>query len=109
MEPYITREEHNEFVRRMEDEHTRINHRLSETEENLRQIGELTISVEKMAHSVETMAKEISSHGKKLEALEQEPANKVREAQRALLNAFYGAIGTAIAGGLFYLLTMSVK
>ena len=57
MDTPITRAEHDEFRRRMEDEHKRINHRLSDTEESIRRIGELTASVEKLAQSVENMAK----------------------------------------------------
>ena len=57
MDGPISRPEHEEFVRRMEDEHKRTNHRLSELEESVRQIGELTASVEKLAQSVQQMAK----------------------------------------------------
>lgn len=32
MDSPLTRAEHNEFVKRMEDEHTRINHRVAELE-----------------------------------------------------------------------------
>ena len=57
MENGISREEHDEFARRMEDEHKRINHRVADLEDTVRQIGELTASVERLAQSVETMAK----------------------------------------------------
>lgn len=45
MDTPIDRAEHEEFKRRMEDEHKRINHRLTDLEETVRQIGELTTSV----------------------------------------------------------------
>lgn len=48
MENGISREEHEEFMRRMEDEHKRINHRVGELEETVRQIGALTASVKKL-------------------------------------------------------------
>ena len=41
MENVISREEHDEFARRMEDEHKRISHRLTNLEDTVRQIGEL--------------------------------------------------------------------
>ena len=41
MDTPITRAEHEEFRRRMEDEHKRMNHRLGDLEETVRQIGEL--------------------------------------------------------------------
>lgn len=41
----------------------------------------------------------------KVEALEQEPVKKLKESTKAFWGAFLGAIGTALAGGLIYLLT----
>lgn len=70
MDGPISRPEHEEFVRRMEDEHKRTNHRLSELEESVRQIGELTASVEKLAQSVQQMAKSQSRQEDRLEELE---------------------------------------
>ena len=45
MEDYITRMEHEEFTRRMEDEHKRINHRLADVETITNEIHTLTVSV----------------------------------------------------------------
>lgn len=42
----------------------------------------------------------------KVECIEQEPARKWKDSTKALFNAFLGAIGTAVAGGMIYLLTM---
>ena len=47
MEDYIGRAEHDEFVRRIEAEDRRQNHRLNLLEETVRQTSVLTISVEK--------------------------------------------------------------
>jgi chromosome segregation ATPase len=69
-EGYIAREEHEEFRRRMEDEHTRINKRVSLLEQNTQQISALTTSVEKLALSIESMVKEQEQQGKRLEVLE---------------------------------------
>ena len=52
MDTPIDRAEHLEFAKRMEDEHKRINHRLTDLEETVRQIGELTTSVHSLAQSV---------------------------------------------------------
>ena len=56
MDAPILRAEHEEFCRRMEDEHKRIKHRLGDLEETVRQIGELTASAQSLAQSVEQMA-----------------------------------------------------
>lgn len=64
MEDYIGRAEHDEFVRRIEAEDRRQNHRLNLLEETVRQTSALTISVEKLAVSMERMASEQVRTGK---------------------------------------------
>ena len=66
----ISREEHQEFARRQDEENHRQNRRIEELEENARQIGALTTSVEKMASSMESMLRELEKQGKRLEVLE---------------------------------------
>lgn len=62
----LTRQEHEEFARRMEAE----NKRLDLLEESVRELGALTASVEKLAASVESMVKEQGKQEKRLETLE---------------------------------------
>lgn len=70
MDQPISRAEHEEFAKRMEDEHKRINHRVADLESEVRQIGELTASVEKLAQSVQQMAKSQGRQEERLEELE---------------------------------------
>lgn len=70
MDSALTRAEHNEFARRMEDEHVRQNHRISELEKALEQNNKLLVSVERLATSMETMQKEQSNQGERLKKLE---------------------------------------
>ena len=49
METSISRAEHEEFRRRIEEENSRQNRRLEIVEDTMRQIGALTTSVEKLA------------------------------------------------------------
>lgn len=67
---------HNEYARRMEDEHTRQNHRIKTLEDKVEDIGDLTASVSRLAQSIELMAKTQEKQGKRLEALEQKPAKR---------------------------------
>lgn len=60
MDSPITRAEHNEFMKRMEEEHTRQNHRICNVEKAVEQNNKLLISVEKLALSMEGMQKEQS-------------------------------------------------
>ena len=67
---------HEEYARRMEDEHKRQNKRITVLEEKVEDIGDLTASVASLAKSVEQMAKAQEKQGKRLEALEQRPAKR---------------------------------
>lgn len=73
---YLSKDVHDEFARRMQDEHTRQNRRITILEEKVEDIGELTTSVASLAQSVELMAKAQEKQGKRLEALEQKPAKR---------------------------------
>lgn len=70
MDTPISRAEHNEFVKRMDEEHKRTNHRLIDLEKALEQNNKLLISVEKLATNMENMQKEQQEQGKRLEELE---------------------------------------
>ena len=73
---YLPLAVHDEFARRMEDEHKRQNKRLTDLESKVEDIGDLTASVASLAKSVEQMAKAQERQGKRLEALEQKPAKR---------------------------------
>ena len=96
MENGIRREEHEEFARRMEDEHKRISHRLTKLEDTVRQIGELTASVEKLAVSVENMAKIQTKQGERLEELEDRDGQMWRKVSGYVLTTVIGAILTFV-------------
>ena len=96
MEDYITREEHKEFAKRMEADNHRQDKRIEVLEENVRQIGALTVSVEKMASSVENMAKELGNQGERLAELKKVPGRNWDTLKSGLL----GALATAVAGGV---------
>lgn len=93
---YITRVEHDEFCKRMEDEHVRQNHRISEMEETVKQIQALTLSIEKMALNVENMAKELKRQGDHIEKLEEAPGHSWNK----LKDGIIGAIAATIGGGI---------
>lgn len=96
MENGIRREEHEEFARRMEDEHKRISHRLTDLEETVRQIGALTASVEKLALSVESMARTQTKQGERLEELEDRDGEMWRKVSGYVLTTIIGAILTFV-------------
>jgi len=99
MEPdmVISRQEHEEFARRMEtenqrlkDEDSRQNHRLDILEESVREISALTANMEKLATNMGSMVKVQEQQGKRLETLENRDGELWRKA--------IGYVATAIIG-----------
>ena len=76
MDGALTRAEHMEFAKRMEDEHTRQNKRISNLEEAFNQNTRLLVSVEKLASNMESMQKEQADQGERLEKLESKDGEK---------------------------------
>ena len=70
MDNPITRAEHEEFRRRIEEENKRQDRRLELLEHTVQQISDLATSVEKLAVSMEGMLREQEKQGTRLETLE---------------------------------------
>lgn len=103
MDDYILRKEHEEFCRRMEaenarlgDENNRQNKRISELEETVRQINELTLSVREMAVSMSRMLEEQKKQGERLETLEARDGQMWRKVVEYAVMAAVGAVLTFV-------------
>ena len=97
MGEYIERPEHDEFVKRMEEEHDRQNKRITLLEDSVRQFSSLTLSVERLAINMENMVEEQKKQGKRLETLEDVPKKNWDSLKFGVLGAIAGAIGYGIA------------
>lgn len=89
---YVTMELHNEYAKRMQEEHDRQNHRLDELEKSVKENNKLVISVEKLAVSVHSMVEEQKSQGERLEALEQRDGEMWRKILSHALTAIVGIV-----------------
>lgn len=92
MDTPISRAEHNEFVKRMEDEHHRLHRRIEAVEDKVEEIGTLTTSVASLAKSVEQMCKEQAAQGKRLETLEGRDGELWRKATGYVLTTIISII-----------------
>ena len=88
----ITRAEHNEFVKRMDDEHARINHRVSELEEVVKKINDLTISISEMSGSMKQMIEEIKTQGGRIEEIESRDGEMWRKAVGHVITCVIGIV-----------------
>lgn len=96
MDDYITRAEHEEYTRRMDDEHKRINHRLLNVETIANEIKDLTISVKELALSVQQMTETQKSQSERLAELEGRDGEMWRSAAGYVLTAVIGAVITFV-------------
>lgn len=88
----ISRAEHEEFRRRMEEEHSRINKRLELLEESIDRLHALNTSVEKLAVNMESMLKEQVQQGQRLEVLEKRDGEMWRKVVGYIITAVIGGI-----------------
>lgn len=92
MDTTISRAEHEEFAKRIEEENHRQNRRLEILEKNMQQLAALTSSVEKLAYSIEGMVKEQESQGNRLEKLESKDGEKWRSVSSYVITVIIGLV-----------------
>lgn len=84
-------------------------HRIEELEPIVKEIHSMAKTLVEMNNEMKHTNKNVEEIKSKVEILEQEPAKRWHDSTKAIFNAFLGAIGTAVAGGLLYMITMNVK
>ena len=94
MSEYIDRHEHEEFCKRMEEEHERINKRVSILEETVAEIRNLSISVKELACNMHHMLTEQQSQGVRLASLENRDGEMWRKVVGYALSAIVGGVVT---------------
>lgn len=92
MDDFISRREHDEFCKRMEDEHTRINHRVKTMEDTVRELGSLTASVHELATNMKNLIKTMDSQGRRLAELESRDGEKWRKVVGYSITAVIGIL-----------------
>lgn len=92
MEDYISRKEHEEFCKRMEDEDKRQNRRIDLLEENVLEIGQLTTAVAKLSMNMENMLAKQDQHEKRLDVLEGRDGEKWRAVTGYIVTTVVGIV-----------------
>lgn len=92
MDTPITRAEHEEFKRRMEEENKRQDKRLDILEKNTEQTASLTISVAKMAQSIEQMVGVQEEHTTQLNELRERDGKMWRKLVSYTVTAVVGVV-----------------
>lgn len=100
MDEPISRGEHEEFAKRIDAQEKRQDKRLEMLENTVREIGALTLSVQRLAQSIESMVEEQERQGRRLQALEDRDGEKWRK--------LMGYIATALTSGAVTLLLSQI-
>lgn len=101
---YVTKDMHDEFSRRMEEENNRQNNRIKLLEEDVRQINNLTVSVKEMATTMKNMLEEQRKQGERLERLEKEPGESHKQIKMAIVSAVISTVVTAVVTAILLLI-----
>lgn len=101
---YVTRNEFDLQVKRVEDEEIRQNHRINTLENNIKILNELTISIKTMAVNIENMNNTLTSQGERLGMIEKLPAARWNHFVSGLIGAAATAIGAAIIAAVVHYL-----
>lgn len=97
---YVTKELHDESIRRIDDENDRQNARLSALEQGLKEVNKITVSIERLTANIETMTDEIKKQGIRLDEIEKKPAKRWDVVITGALSAIVGALMAAMMSGL---------
>ena len=101
---YVTKDMHDEFSRRMEEENNRQNNRIKLLEEDVRQINNLTVSVKEMAITMKNRLEEQRKQGERLERLEKEPGESHKQIKMAIVSAVISTVVTAVVTAILLLI-----
>ena len=101
MDDFITKAEHNEFARRIDEENDRQNHRITILETGQAQINELVSSVKVLAVNMDTMSKELQKQGEKLNEIESRPAKRWETVVACILTGIVGFLLNMLLSGMF--------
>ena len=104
---YLLKVEHEEFAKRVNEEHERTNARLKELEDNQRENTRMLVNIERIAIGVEANEKELKKinvrldkQEEKFEALESRDGEKWRKAEWLVITGIITAILGYIVGNI---------
>lgn len=89
---YVTMQFHEEYAKRVTEEHDRQNHRLKALEKAVEENRNLALSIERLTISVQSMVEEQREQGNRLEALENRDGEKWRKAASYVLTIIIGIV-----------------
>ena len=101
---FVTHVEFNAELKRLNDEDIRQNHRITNIENDVKAIKDLTVSVEKMAVNMGYMKDEVSNMREDIESIKNIPASRWDKLISGIIGAAAGVIGAALIAAIIHFL-----
>ena len=98
--------EHEKRLTEVEQRAKSNTHRVEKLEPIVEEIHKMSETLVEMTSEMKHTNRNVEEIKDKVDLMEQEPGKRWKESTRAIFNAFLGAIGAAIAGGIIYILTI---
>lgn len=92
MDEFVRQDVFDAKLKAVDDENNRQNHRLDKLEGVVEKITEIATSVQLLAQNVATMTKELERQGKRLDRIEDEPADKWKKFTWLIVTGMVGAV-----------------
>lgn len=89
---FVTMQFHNEYAKRMEEEHERQNSRIGKLEKSVEENNKLALSIERLTISMKSMVEEQKAQGKRLETLENRDGDMWRKVVSYAVTAVIGIL-----------------
>ena len=109
MDDYILRAEHEQYIKRMEDEHHRMNRRIEILEGNYGQLTELTLCVKTQTMTLDNISKKVDKQGEQIEKIVNEPIKQVHRIKEKAIDTVVGILVGALVVGLCVLIVPYIK
>lgn len=99
MEDYITRPEHEEFKKRLENEESRQNKRLDIMETRIDKLTEMQTALAVMQADISSISQDVKKIGEEVDSIQQEPADKWKKAVWIVITVIITAVVTYFIKG----------
>ena len=100
MDDMVSRAEHSEFAKRIDEENLRQNRRLDTIEKTVETFSRIAGSVERLAENMKAMADEQARLSERIGVIEKKPADNWNTIIKSILTNFGATIAALIVGAL---------
>ena len=99
---YVTRQEHNEFAKRVEKEDDRQNARIGTLEKRVDDLYDMKAAISVVGLKIDTISKDLLRLTKDVEYLKSEPGDNWKSIKRTIVSVVVTALATAAVAAIFH-------